>query len=128
MNTVLKSEYGGVSMDTLYQYLSVIIQFSSILLEFIGVIILLEGAMRALVNYIKKDPDARMKFYHVMAMALEFKLGGEILRTVIVRDFSEIALVGCIIVLRAALSFLIQWSIKTERTEEKAKKEHETIW
>ncbi len=115
-------------MDTLYQYLTVIIQFSSILLEFIGVIILLEGAMRALVNYIKKDPDARLKFYHVMAMALEFKLGGEILRTVVVRDFSEIALVGCIIVLRAALSFLIQWSIKTERTEERQKKEREEIW
>ena len=47
-------------------------------------------------------------------MGLEFKLGSEILRTVIVRDLSEIAIVGCIIVLRAALTFLIHWEIKEE--------------
>lgn len=47
-------------------------------------------------------------------MALEFKLGGEILRTVVVRDLKEIALVGAIILLRAALTFLIHWEIKNE--------------
>ena len=50
-------------------------------------------------------------------MGLEFKLGGEILRTVVVRDLSEIALVGSIILLRAALTFLIHWEIKNEESE-----------
>lgn len=47
-------------------------------------------------------------------MGLEFKLGSEILRTVVVREFSEILIVGAIILLRAALTFLIHWEIKTE--------------
>ena len=47
-------------------------------------------------------------------MGLSFKLGGEILRTVIVRDFTEVALVGCIIVLRAALNILLHWEIRNE--------------
>ena len=47
-------------------------------------------------------------------MALSFKLGGEILRTVVVRDMSEIMQVGAIIILRAALTFLIHWEIKNE--------------
>ena len=40
------------------------------------------------------------------------------MRTVIVREFSEIALVGCIIVLRAGLSFLIHWAIRTEEKDQ----------
>lgn len=35
----------------------------------------------------------------------------------IVRDFSELALVGCIILLRAALSFLIHLGIRREEAE-----------
>ena len=55
-------------------------------------------------------------------MALEFKLGGEILRTVVVRDMAEIMQVGAIILLRAALTFLIHWEIKNEAAE--IEKEH----
>jgi len=50
-----------------------------------------------------------------MAMGLEFKLGSEILRTVIVRELSEVALVAAIIAVRAALTFLIHWEIKIEK-------------
>ena len=53
-------------------------------------------------------------------MGLEFKLGSEILRTVVVRDLSEIAIVGAIILLRAALTFLIHWENKNEEEEAKA--------
>lgn len=50
-------------------------------------------------------------------MGLEFKLGSEILRTVIVRDWKEIGTVAGIIALRAALTFLIHWEIKEEEKE-----------
>ena len=53
------------------------------------------------------------------ALGLEFKLGSEILRTVIVRQLSEIATVAAIIALRAALTFLIHWEIKVEKMDEK---------
>ena len=52
-------------------------------------------------------------------MALEFKLGGEILRTVVARDMSDIIQVGAIIILRAALTLLIHWEIKNEEEHEK---------
>lgn len=53
-------------------------------------------------------------------MGLEFKLGSEILRTVIVRDWHEIGTVAGIIALRAALTFLIHWEIKEEEKEKEA--------
>ena len=42
-------------------------------------------------------------------------MGGELLRTVIVREWNELLILGAIILLRAALAFLIQWEIKIER-------------
>ncbi len=54
-----------------------------------------------------------------LAVGLEFKLCSEILKTVTVRDFKEIATVAGIIALRAALTFLIHWEIKEEKAEEK---------
>ena len=62
----------------------------------------------------------RLKLAKGMALCLEFKLGSEILRTVVVRDLSEIAIVGAIIVLRAALTFLLHWEIKNEEAEAEA--------
>ena len=44
-------------------------------------------------------------------------LGGEVLRTVVVREWSELGILGAIIVLRAMLTFLIHWEIKNEKRE-----------
>ena len=41
-------------------------------------------------------------------------MGSEILRTGVAREWEEIATVAGIIVLRAALAFLIHWEIKEE--------------
>ena len=49
-----------------------------------------------------------------IALALCFKLGGEVLRTVIVREWSELLVHGAIIFLNAAMSILIHWEIKME--------------
>ena len=49
-----------------------------------------------------------------LAVGLEFKMGSEILRTVIVREWEEIIVVAGIIGLRAALNFLIHWEIHEE--------------
>jgi uncharacterized membrane protein len=60
-------------------------------------------------------------------MGLEFKIGSEILRTVIVREWSEIAIVAGIIALRAALTFLIHWEIKEEEKEAEREMEKKEI-
>lgn len=52
-----------------------------------------------------------------IALALEFKLGGEVLRTVIVREWNELAILGAIILLRGALTLILHWEIKGEQKE-----------
>ena len=83
------------------------------LLETMGVIVILFGAARDFVWYFKgKAVNIRLDLARSLALGLEFKLGGEILRTVIARDLKEMAAVGAIILLRGALSFLIHWEIR----------------
>lgn len=82
------------------------------LLELMGIIIILFGAVRDFYWYFTgHSTNIRLDLAQSMALGLEFKLGGEILRTVIARDWNEILTVGAIIVLRAALNFLIHWEI-----------------
>lgn len=101
-------------MDFLHQALNFIVDIAIVLFEFIGVGIIICSGIYGLFCYLRRNPFTRLNLAKGMAMGLEFKLGSEILRTVIVRDFSEILIVGAIIVLRAALTFLIHWEIKTE--------------
>jgi len=83
-----------------------------LLLEIMGVVVILFGAVRDFVWYFTgRAVNIRLDLARSLALGLEFKLGGEILRTVIARDLREIATVGAIIVLRGALSFLIHWEI-----------------
>ena len=46
-----------------------------------------------------------------------FELGGEVLRTVLARDWNELAILGAVIALRGALTVLLHWEIKNERQE-----------
>ena len=84
------------------------------LVEFAGILVLLITAVQGLIGYFKKDPHIRLKLAQGIALALEFKLGGEVLRTVIARDWNELAILGAVIALRAALTILLHWEIKNE--------------
>ena len=107
-------------MEYLNEILHGIVEAAILLFEFMGVGVLIAAGVRGIWNYLRRDPLTRLKLAKGMAMGLEFKLGSEILRTVVVRQMSEILIVGAIIVLRAALTFLIHWEIKNEEAEVEA--------
>ncbi len=90
------------------------VDYAIMFFEFVGVLVLVIAGIQGAVNLINKNPLTRLNLAKGMAMGLEFKLGSEILRTVVVREISEILLVAGIILLRAALTLLIHWEIKNE--------------
>lgn len=94
------------------------------LVELVGIVILLVSAAQGIIGYVKKDPHIRLKLAQGIALALEFKLGGEVLRTVIVREWTELAILGSVIVLRAVLTLLLHWEIKIEEEREMALLQH----
>ena len=95
-------------------YFNLVVQYGILLMECVGVVILLFTALKSIWGCLTRDSHVRLTLAKGIALSLEFKLGGEVLRTVIVREWSELAILGAIIVLRGALTFLIHWEIKTE--------------
>lgn len=107
-------------MEFLHNLLNYIVDSAIILFEFIGVGIIIVTGVVGFVSYVRRNPFTRLNLAKGLAMGLEFKLGSEILRTVIVRDYKEIITVAAIIALRAALTFLIHWEIKNEEAHHEA--------
>lgn len=96
-----------------------IVEAAILLFEFIGVGIIIFTGIRGFYLYLRRSPDTKLTLAKGLAMGLEFKLGSEILRTVVVREWTEIAAVAGIIALRAALTFLIHWEIREEEKEKR---------
>ena len=101
-------------IETIEEIFQVVVQCGILLMECVGVTILLVTTVKSIWGCLKRDPHVRLTLAKGIALAFEFKLGGEVLRTVIAREWSELAILGAIIVLRGALTFLIHWEIKTE--------------
>ena len=95
------------------------VRYSVLLMELIGLLIILWSVFQCIYcAVLHKQRNLRLLLAHGIAFALEFKLGGEVLRTIVARDFQEIGIIACIIALRAALTFLLHWEVKEEREED----------
>lgn len=106
-------------IDLLNSILENITNYSIILFEFIGIIVIIFTGIKGVIDLIRRNSATKLNLAKGLALGLEFKLGSEILRTVLVRDLSEIVIVGAIILIRAALTILIHWEIKNEESHEK---------
>ena len=102
-----------------------LVEFAIVVFEFIGVGVIIYSGMKGFIGYLRRSPRMKITLAQGLAIGLEFKLGSEILKTVIVRDWTEIATVAGIIALRAALTFLIHWEIKEENKDMMEQQERE---
>ena len=92
-------------------------------LELIGIIIIIVGSLRALirlVNCLRKKLPFRVviDLGKALSLALEFKMGAEIIKTVIIHNLEELSILGVVILIRALLAFIIHWEIRTEKNDE----------
>ncbi len=111
-------------MDQLALYIKNILypvaEISANILEFVGIIIIIVGSFRALVRLLKrileKKPfNVANDLGKALSLALEFKMGAEIIKTVIIHNLEELAILGIVIVIRALLAFIIHWEISLEQ-------------
>ena len=93
-----------------------VVQICTMLMELFGVCVLVVTAVKCFIRWIRHDRMIRLTLAQGIALALEFKLGGEVLRTVVARTWAELGILGAIIILRGLLTFLIHWEIKNEKS------------
>lgn len=108
---------------TFKEYLYPVAEISAGLLEFIGIIIIIIGSIRALARLIqclfKKRPfHVVIDLGKALSLALEFKMGAEIIKTVVIHNLEELAILGVVIIIRALLAFIIHWEIRLEEKSE----------
>ena len=97
-------------------------------LELIGILIIVIGTLHALSLFIvrikRKEPiNVVLALGRSLALALEFKMGAEIVNTVIVRELSELAVLTVVILIRALLAFIIHWEMRMENNHAPADKD-----
>lgn len=94
---------------------TILVGYLILFVEFVGVLVVVGAIIKGIIDAIRKDEHMRLNLVEGIALAMSFKIGGELLRTVIVRNWDEILLLGAVILLRAALTFYIQWEIRIEK-------------
>lgn len=83
-----KEDIAMTPITQLEGILTTLVQLCTMLMEFFGVSILVSTAIKCFLRWLKKDQEIRLTLAQGIALALEFKLGGEVLRTVVVREWA----------------------------------------
>ena len=92
-------------------------------LEIMGIGVVAWSSVSAFWEYLKdmfyhKKINFLFSFSKGLAAGLEFKMAAEILKTVLIREMSELLVLGAVILLRAILSVLIHFEMKSHKDEE----------
>ena len=101
--------------------IEVLLSYIIPILELMGIFVVTWSTARAFVDYVKLQVlhrsvrgNFKVELANGLATSLEFKMAAEILKTVIVREKSELVVLGAVIVLRALLSILIHFELRAE--------------
>jgi uncharacterized membrane protein len=92
-------------------------------LELIGIFIITVATIKCFYEYLKTIPNAdknqiKIDYAESIALAIEFKLAGEIIKTVVISRVEDLYILGAVILLRVILTFVLQWEIR-EGTQNK---------
>ena len=81
-------------MEYLEALLAMVANGAIIIFEFMGVGIIIYSGFTGFIKFLHKAPETKIYLAKGLAMGLEFKMGSEILRTVVVREWKEIGIVA----------------------------------
>ena len=95
----------------IFRYL---VECGILILEFFGTSVLIVTGVKSMIKWLKKEPDARSDIAQGILLALAFKMGGEVLRTVIIEEPRELFSIFAIILLRGLVAVLIYWELGKE--------------
>lgn len=101
--------------EWLLSVFEMLVGYVVLLLELAGVGLVLYAAGRALWHLCHRERRVRLALAEGIALSLEFKLGAELLRTLTVHEWDDLLILGALLAVRAAMTFLIWWEIRLEK-------------
>lgn len=120
----LTAETSAEHASLLENILHIVVPELICILELVGVIIIAIGAIKAIYYYTKKlinnkDYNIKLILGEALALGLEFNLGAEILKTIVVREISEMYVLAAIIIMRVVLSLLLHFEVHGDEKHER---------
>lgn len=100
-----------------------IIHICILLIELAGTIVIVTSMVRGLIDFLRRDDHTRLHLAQGIMLGLEFKLGSEVLRSVVVSSWSELGMLAAIMALRTALTLLLHWEVQCEEKRHAARAE-----
>jgi len=123
-------------------FIEVVLPIVIHILELMGVAIICFGAIRSIITYFRTQfkrstgrrlydsqgaSNVKVMLGTSLELGLEYKLGAEIIKTILIRDLTEIWILASVIVLRAMLFVLIHFEMQAEfKKTEMLKKSRES--
>ncbi len=95
-------------------YFDIFVRGCILLIELAGIAVIVISMVRGFIGYIRKDESIRIDLAKGIMLGLEFKVGSEVLRSVIVSGWNELGTLAAVILLRSLLTFLLHWEIREE--------------
>ncbi len=96
-----------------------IVHICILLIELAGTIVIVWSMFRGFIGFAKKDAGTRIQLAQGIMLGLEFKIGSEVLRSVIVSSWNELGTLAAIILLRSLLTLLLHWEIEAEEKRQR---------
>lgn len=106
-----------MEFNVLHNLIEVVLPYIITALEIMGIIVVAWSGVHAFWEFIQntffhKKLNIQYHFATGLATGLEFKMAAEILKTVLIREMSELYVLAAVILLRAVLSILIHFEMK----------------
>lgn len=100
-----------------HTFLANVVSICTFLIDMAGIVVLITTSAKCFIKWLKKENNVKLDLAQGIALALTFKMGGEVLRTVVVRNWQELGILGAIVILRAALTIMLRKEIISESKE-----------
>lgn len=102
-----------------------LVRLCILLIELAGIIVIVISMVRGFIGFVQKDDGTRIQLAQGIMLGLEFKVGSEVLRSVIVSGWNELGTLAAVILLRSLLTLLLHWEIDAEEKRQRECKEAE---
>jgi uncharacterized membrane protein len=140
LSTVQPSGQGDVNpLDTIpyaaetERALAAVVQYLTFFAELCGALVIAVAVVRGIIRFVQHivrhtdadDPykeNIRLQLGKLLALALEFELGADILKTAVAPSFTIIAQLAAIIVLRTLLNYFLERELRA--TEQRRAGQH----
>lgn len=96
-----------------------VVRICTLLIELAGVVVIIASMFRGIADFIHKSDVTSIRLARGIMLGLEFKIGSEVLRSVIVTDWGELGKLAAIILLRCVLTLLLHWEVSVEEKRQR---------